>query len=44
MDVQWQKQFQSRGESVPEMDSDLDLTDSDEPVGLFGLHSMEPCV
>ncbi len=26
------------------MESDLDVIDSDEPVGLFGLYSMEPCL
>ncbi len=27
-----------------EMEFDWESTDSDEPVGLFGLHSMEPCL
>ncbi len=47
-DVQWQEKFQSRGECVPETESDwesdLESSDSDELVGLFGLHTSELCL
>ncbi len=47
-DVQWQETFQSRSERVPEMESgwesDWESSDLDEPVGLFGLHCLEPCL
>ncbi len=43
-DAQWQEQFQASDRNVSETEADLDLTDLDESVGLFGLHSMEPCL
>ncbi len=43
-DEQWQKQFQSSNRNVSEMESDPDVLDPDELVGLFGLHSTEPCL
>ncbi len=42
--AQRQEQFQVSNGSMSEMESDLDSTDSDELVGLFRLHSMEPCL
>ncbi len=47
-DVNWQETFQPRGACAPEAESnwesDGNSSDSDEPVGLFGLHVSELCL
>ncbi len=38
--MQWQEQFQASDGNTSEMESDQDLTDSDELIGVFG-HSQK---
>ncbi len=42
-DMQWQHMFQARSKCVPEMESSC-KSDSDELLGLFGLHISESCL
>ncbi len=47
-DVDWQAAHQSHNARAPETgtdwESDEESSDSDEPVGLFGLHVSEQCL
>ncbi len=43
-DDNWQKQLQSNSESASDAESDEELIETNEPVSLFGLFRMEPCL